>query len=557
MPSHLAVTKRLVLPLALPVIALTLSLLVIAGAASAAPTGNSPTNLTPPIVTGAPVVGSKLTATTGTWTGRISSVYLSWSRCSSTGTSCQTVVGGASTYTPTSADVGSTLVAVATARNKWGSSTSAASAPTAVVAPSATAPPAPPTAPSDLHVMSTTTTAIDVAWSASTAPAGLAGYGLYRDGSLVATTGSTSATFGGLTCGTSPNLAVDAYDTLGNRSAKSAVAASTSACAPPADTEAPTAPANVHTTGTTTTSLTIAWNPSTDNVGVTGYGVYRNSASVSVVAATTITLGGLTCGTTYSVAVDATDAAGNRSAKTTVSAATSACPVASTSPTGIMTGAHWGDASDLSTFKQIGYGFDVTTCNPGSLSGCTSMLDTARSNGLKLIIGGYEPYWVKHYTAAQLRALRTKIRSVWPQAPVYQDLGQPSCWVTGGGCQGSGPQYDDQSGVCDYCGIWDYPFTTSGYTKTQSLAIASKETAFVQNNMHGIPVWLNQSHAASCCSLVMPTQSQIKDWNCAVRQVLPTGSLISWYVWRQGIYGDMLANHPEDWSSTTATACAL
>jgi hypothetical protein len=39
------------------------------------------------------------------------------------------------------------------------------------------------------------------------------------------------------------------------------------------------------------------------------------------------------------------------------------------------------------------------------------------------------------------------------------------------------------------------------------------------------------------------------------RKALPAGSLLSWYVWRQDGYRDVLADHPEIWASTTAAAC--
>jgi hypothetical protein len=60
---------------------------------------------------------------------------------------------------------------------------------------------------------------------------------------------------------------------------------------------------------------------------VTGYGVYNGSASVGTTAATSTsyTVSGLACGTGYTVAVDAYDAAGNRSGKSTVSVSTAAC----------------------------------------------------------------------------------------------------------------------------------------------------------------------------------------------------------------------------------------
>ena len=61
--------------------------------------------------------------------------------------------------------------------------------------------------------------------------------------------------------------------------------------------------------------MTLSWNASTDNVGVTGYGLYRGGAAVGSTNASTrtYTFTGLSCGTTYTLAVDAVDAAGNRS----------------------------------------------------------------------------------------------------------------------------------------------------------------------------------------------------------------------------------------------------
>ncbi|MEP6892298.1 MAG: fibronectin type III domain-containing protein [Gaiellaceae bacterium] len=377
---------------------------------------------------------------------------------------------------------------------------------------------------------------------------------------------------------------------------------------PPADTPPPPTPANLHTTATTANSIAVAWDSSTDNTVVSGYGVYQNGAVVTTTTSTTATLAGLTCGTTYTLAIDATDAAGNRSAKTSISPTTSACPAPPPPPsTGALTGVHWGVASDLSTFKQIGYGFDVAALNPSDPSSWPGILDAAQANGLKLIIGAYpepysysngqwsisaagvkllnylasrsslvlalfvynEPYWISPITgassscgemsAADLRGLRTKIQSVWPGAKIYHDLGQPSAWAPGGylynaySC--SGNEYADQTGVADYVGVWDYPFEAGGYQKARALSTLTRETNYVINSMHALPVWLNQSHAASCCSLVFPTQAQLLDWNCSVRKALPVGSLIAWYVWRQGIYSDTLSNHPEDWASTTAAAC--
>src|SRR4051794_40321942 len=182
-----------------------------------------------------------------------------------------------------------------------------------------------PTAPGSLSVSSATTTSIGVKWNASSDNVGVTGYGLYRNGTSAGTTQSTSYTYSGLSCGTSYTLAVDAADAAGNRSGKATITASTAACGS-ADTEAPQTPANLTVTGTTAPSFPPKRTASLDNVATTGYGVYRNGSSTGSTASTSYTNSGLTCGTSYTLAVDAFDAAGNRSRKASVTATTPACP---------------------------------------------------------------------------------------------------------------------------------------------------------------------------------------------------------------------------------------
>ena len=207
----------------------------------------------------------------------------------------------------------------------------------------------PPTAPLGLAKASSTQTSINVTWTASTDNVGVAGYGLYRGGSTSGSSFVTSFTFSGLTCGTTYSLAVDAYDAVGNRSAKTTVSAATSACSGGGDTSSPTVPGALAKTGSTTTSISVSWNASTDNVGVSGYGLYRNDASTGSTSATSATFSSLVCGTSYTLSVDAFDATGNRSAKANLAAATSACPPSSdTQPPTVPQGMAFGtiDADD-------------------------------------------------------------------------------------------------------------------------------------------------------------------------------------------------------------------
>ena len=83
---------------------------------------------------------------------------------------------------------------------------------------------------------------------------------------------------------------------------------------PTADTQAPTAPANLVSTTKTTNSISLSWSGSTDNTAVTGYNVYMNSALQATVTGLSTTITGLTASTTYDFTVKAKDAAGNISA---------------------------------------------------------------------------------------------------------------------------------------------------------------------------------------------------------------------------------------------------
>ncbi|MGV9383758.1 glycosyl hydrolase 2 galactose-binding domain-containing protein [Nonomuraea sp. NPDC003707] len=82
----------------------------------------------------------------------------------------------------------------------------------------------------------------------------------------------------------------------------------------PPDTQNPSVPGNLRTTGKTSSSVTLAWDASTDNVGVTGYDVYNGTALATTVTGTTATVSGLAAGTPYTFTVKAHDAAGNSSA---------------------------------------------------------------------------------------------------------------------------------------------------------------------------------------------------------------------------------------------------
>ncbi|MFC4163829.1 endonuclease [Epilithonimonas zeae] len=79
------------------------------------------------------------------------------------------------------------------------------------------------------------------------------------------------------------------------------------------DTEAPTVPTNLSVTGTTSSSISLSWTASTDNVGVSGYDIYANNTYKTTVTTNSGTISGLNSATTYILYVVAKDAAGNKS----------------------------------------------------------------------------------------------------------------------------------------------------------------------------------------------------------------------------------------------------
>ena len=181
----------------------------------------------------------------------------------------------------------------------------------------------PPTSPSGLGVVASNETSASLSWNPSTDNVGVVGYGVYRGGLLVDEVSNSAFVLTGLTCNTTYSIGVDAVDGSANRSSSTTAFFTTAACQ---DTTAPTAPTGLGTTAASSSSLTTSWSAATDNVAVAGYGVYLNGTRLTSQGALSYAFGSLTCGTAYTVGVDAYDAAGNRSAKSTLAATTGSCP---------------------------------------------------------------------------------------------------------------------------------------------------------------------------------------------------------------------------------------
>ncbi|WP_157549788.1 fibronectin type III domain-containing protein [Nonomuraea candida] len=168
----------------------------------------------------------------------------------------------------------------------------------------------PPSVPGNLRLTGMTPTSVTVAWDASTDDvSGVAGYTTYINGVSKGTTSSRTATFSGLTPGVSVTIQVDAYDYEGNRSEKAELVVT------PINDTTPPVPPVVKVTGLGAGRITIGWDTPFDQSAVVSYGVYLNGVKKADQAGRSYTFTGLTAGAVYTVAVDALDLLGNRSAK--------------------------------------------------------------------------------------------------------------------------------------------------------------------------------------------------------------------------------------------------
>lgn len=195
----------------------------------------------------------------------------------------------------------------------------------------------PPSPPADLaatvETLTATSGAATLTWTASSDNIGVTGYEVYRDGSLIARVTSPTYRDATLIPGSTYTYFVIALDGAGNRSGQSNTV---SAKANPVnlgvtasghlssdlmellDLVAPSAPTGLNASTSaltaTTSSVSLSWNPATDNKGISGYEVYRNGTKIATVTATIHTDAPVTSGQTYSYHVVAIDTAGNKSA---------------------------------------------------------------------------------------------------------------------------------------------------------------------------------------------------------------------------------------------------
>ena len=175
-----------------------------------------------------------------------------------------------------------------------------------------------PSVPTNLSAFAGSATQVNLNWAASTDNVGVTGYTVYRNGSSIGTVAGSTLSYSDTTVSPSMTYSytVDAFDLAGNHSASSTPVGVTTP-APP-DSQAPSVPTNLAAVASSSIQVDLTWAASADNVGVTGYSVYRGGSLLTTVSGSTLSYSDTTVvpATSYSYTVDAFDLAGNHSLQT-------------------------------------------------------------------------------------------------------------------------------------------------------------------------------------------------------------------------------------------------
>jgi hypothetical protein len=164
----------------------------------------------------------------------------------------------------------------------------------------------PPTSPTNLHVRSASAHAVFVAWDPSSDDIGVAGYYVYGDRGRARVSGP-GYTIDRLDCDETAVLAVAAFDRAGNRSDRVTGTVSTTTVRTP-----PRRPLRRGSSAGGRRMPSCCPGPSSDNVGVIAYRVYRNLAR-RIVRIPDGHADGAVVRTSTPYLIDAADAAGNQS----------------------------------------------------------------------------------------------------------------------------------------------------------------------------------------------------------------------------------------------------
>ena len=191
------------------------------------------------------------------------------------------------------------------------------------------------------------------------------------------------------------------------------------------DPTIPTTPGTFTVTGTSQTSISVQWSPSTDDVGVTGYRLYRNGASVATTAGTSYTFDGLACGTSHALAVEAFDASNNVSPRAQQSASTSLCDA----PTGAVAAYSFDEGSGSVLNDASGNGHNGTingaTWTSGRYGGGLSF----NGSGASVDLGALGTFYQGGFTLEAWVQKQTSTKNDVAIVGTFAGGGGPMLWV--------------------------------------------------------------------------------------------------------------------------------
>jgi len=191
-----------------------------------------------------------------------------------------------------------------------------------------------------------------------------------------------------------------AFDAAGNASE-----ASISVNVENTDSVAPSTPTGVIATAVSTSTIDLIWSAATDNIGVTGYRIFRDSVLLATVTALSHQDTGLSSSTSYAYTISAVDAAGNESALSATAYVTTLTPdmtapeISAVTSTGMTaSGAMITWTTNEAADTEVEYGTTVSYGQSTTLN--TSILTSHSQNLSGLSAGTLYHYRVKSRDAA-------------------------------------------------------------------------------------------------------------------------------------------------------------
>lgn len=343
----------------------------------------------------------------------------------------------------------------------------------------------PPTTPTGISAATISKSRIDLAWSSSTDLVGVSGYKIYRDGSFKYATNQTSYSDNGLSSGTNYCYKISAFDAAGNESAKSSEKCSTTIAAP--DTAPPSTPTGLTATAISTNQISLAWSPSTDNVMVSGYGIYRGGSYIETVGTTFTSDAGLSPNTQYCYKVLAIDTSANNSPLSS-----QACATTQPLPTYAISGQVTASGVGLAGVTVATTGGTATTDASGnySIAGLQNGAYTVTAAAIGYTLSSAQSVAVSGANVTGINFTATVVPATYTISGTITRNGSPLSGVavtlTG---SGSNSTTTNASGVYTFTGVQNGSYTLtpslSGYLFTPASQLVTVNGANITQDFTG------------------------------------------------------------------------